>query len=119
MLLPVAVSVRIVQGSLSEAEDFYHKLERAAARYSSNIWVAMARQARGELQGARGDIDGALVSYDEALAGFQASGYEYEVARCMLRTADLRLERQAPEDIEQGEAAQVEAQHILHRLRTA
>lgn len=52
LLLPAAVSVRIAQGNLPDAEVLYRQLEEAAARYRSNTWMAMARQTRGGLAAA-------------------------------------------------------------------
>ena len=118
LLLPAAVSVRIAQGDLDAAGVFLRQLEQAAARYGSGLWVAMARQARGEYRTACGDLDDALTSYADAQAGFQAAGYDYEVARCLLQSADIRLSRRAPGDAEPAAADRSEAEQILQRLKT-
>ncbi len=118
LLLPAAVSVRISQHDFSAADHFCHQLREAAARYASRTWIAMACQTQGELMGARGDIDIALNSYHEAQAGFQASGYIYEAARCLLQSAGLLQSRLGPGDAEKAEAAQREAEQILQRLKS-
>ena len=117
LLLPAAVSVRIVQGDLDAAGVFTRQLEQAAARYGSGLWLAMARQARGEYLAACGDLDDALTSYAEAQAGFQAAGYDYEVARCLLQSAEIRLNRGAPGDAEQAEITQSQTDQIFQRLK--
>src|SRR5262245_14531846 len=66
LLLPAAVSVRVAQGDLAAAETFCRQLDAAADQYASRMWVAMARQARGELVATRGDVDRALACYAEA-----------------------------------------------------
>jgi tetratricopeptide (TPR) repeat protein len=82
LLLPAAVSVRVVQGDFPAAEAFCRLLEEAAAKYASRTWVAMSCQAWGELAAAQGNPDAALRYYAEAQAGFAAAGNEYEAARC-------------------------------------
>jgi predicted negative regulator of RcsB-dependent stress response len=116
LLLPIAVSVRIAQGDLPAAEALCRQLDEAAAQYTSQTWVAMARQAWGELAAAQGDLDNALAHYAQAHQGFEVAGYDYEAARCLVAAADLRLARSAPGDIELARAAQADAQHILAQL---
>jgi predicted negative regulator of RcsB-dependent stress response len=116
LLLPVAVSVRIAQGDLPAAEASCRQLDEAAAQYASHTWVAMARQAWGELAAAQGDLDKALAHYAQAHQGFEVAGYDYEAARCLVAAADLFLVRRAPGDIELAHAAQMDAQHILAQL---
>ncbi len=55
LLLPAAVSACVAHRDLDAAEAFCRQLDTAAERYGSRTWVAMARQARGELAAARGD----------------------------------------------------------------
>jgi exonuclease VII small subunit len=116
LLLPAAVSVRLGQGDLAAAAAFCRQLDEAAEKYASRTWVAMARQARGELAAAQGRLDDALSHYAEAQAGFAAAGNEYKAARCLAAAADLRLARRAPGDVEVARAAQAEADHILEQL---
>jgi predicted negative regulator of RcsB-dependent stress response len=116
LLLPAAVSVRIAQDDLAAAEDACRQLDAAAARYGSRTWVAMARQARGELRAARGDLEEALACYTQAQSGFQSSGFDYEAARCLAAEAEIRLRRQMPGDVEVARTAQIEAQQIFHKL---
>ena len=65
----------------------------------------MAHQVRGEFMAASGKLDDALSSYADAQAGFQASGYDYEAARCLLQSAEICFSRRAPGDAERAEAA--------------
>jgi predicted negative regulator of RcsB-dependent stress response len=116
LLLPAAVSVRVAQGDLAAAETFCRQLDAAAEQYASRMWVAMARQARGELAAARGDIDAALRAYAEAQTGFAATAHAYESARCLATAATLRLRRGTPDDLELVGAAQAEAQRIFDQL---
>jgi predicted negative regulator of RcsB-dependent stress response len=116
LLLPAAISVRIAQDDLTAAEDACRQLDAAAARYGSRTWVAMARQARGELWAARGDLEEALACYTQAQSDFQSSGFDYEAARCLAAGAEVRLRRQMPGDVEVARTAQIEAQQIFHKL---
>jgi predicted negative regulator of RcsB-dependent stress response len=102
LLLPAAVSVRIAQGDFAAAEDFNWLLDEAAGKYASRTWVAMARQARGELAAARGNPGDALRYYTEAQAGFAAAGNEYEAAQCLEAAAALQLAHGAPGDAKEA-----------------
>jgi predicted negative regulator of RcsB-dependent stress response len=116
LLLPVAVSVRLAEGDFTAAERFCRQLDEAAEQYASRLWLAMARQSRGELAAAQGRLDAALEQYAEAQDGFAAAGNEYEVARCLAAIAALRLARGRPEDIPAGQMAQKNARRIFERL---
>jgi ATP/maltotriose-dependent transcriptional regulator MalT len=116
LLLPAAVSVRITQGDLASAESFCRQLDRAAEQYASRMWVAMARQARGELAAAQGRLDDALHAYADAQAGFAAAGHAYEAARCLDTRADLWLKRRTTGDLAMAETTRAEAQRIFERL---
>lgn len=52
--------MRIAQDDVAGAETFCRQLDKAAAEYASHLWVAMARQSRGELAAAQGNLDEAL-----------------------------------------------------------
>src|SRR6266540_4050751 len=119
LLLPAAVSVRVAQRDLEAAEDFCRKLDAAAAEYASRTWVAMARQARGELTAAQGDLDAALRYYTEAHAAYAAASNAYEAARCLAAAAELRRVRRAPGDIETACAEQAEVQRAFELLGVA
>jgi predicted negative regulator of RcsB-dependent stress response len=119
LLLPAAVSVRVAQRDLEAAEDFCRKLDAAAAEYASRTWVAMARQARGELTAAQGDLDVALPYYTEAHAAYTAASNAYEAARCLAAAAELRRARRAPGDIEIACAEQAEVQRAFELLGVA
>jgi tetratricopeptide (TPR) repeat protein len=97
LLLPVAVSVRIAQGDLAAAEEFYSQLDAAATRYGSRTWLALASQTRGELAATRGDLKAALAYYEQAHAAFQAAGNEYEAAQCREVLTQLQQERGVPD----------------------
>jgi tetratricopeptide (TPR) repeat protein len=116
LLLPVAVSVRVAQGDFSAAEDFCRQLDQAAQEYASRAWAAMAYQARGELAMAQAEFDKALGCYIVAQRAFLAANNQYEVARCLMAIAELRLTRQAPGDPEAAHIAQLEARQIFEHL---
>jgi predicted negative regulator of RcsB-dependent stress response len=116
LLLPAAISVRVAKSDFIAAETFCRQLDEAAEKYASRIWVAMARQSRGELAAAQGKSDDALSYYAEAQEGFTTAGNEYEAARCLTAAASIWLSRRAPGDSEAARTAQVEARHIFERL---
>jgi len=116
LLLPVAVSLRVTQGDFGAAEEFCHKLDRAANSYGSRTWVAMARQARGELAAALGDLEDAIINYEEAHNGFEIAGYDYEAARCLEALAKVRNGRDQAGDVKMAQQAQREANLIFNRL---
>jgi len=82
LLLPVAVSVRIAQDDLEQAEKFSKRLDTAAGEYGSQMWTAMANQSRAELLSAQGKIQEAIACYKDAQQGFLEAGNQYEATRC-------------------------------------
>jgi DNA-binding SARP family transcriptional activator len=116
LLLPSTISLRLAQGNLVEASHFCQQLDQAAAKYASQMWVAMARQAHGELEAAQGELEKALNAYAEALQGFRCAGNEYEAARCLNALAAIHRTRNASGDAEVAQQAQEEAQQIYQRL---
>jgi predicted negative regulator of RcsB-dependent stress response len=116
LLLPAAVSVRVAQDDLAAAETFCRQLDVAAEQYASRMWVAMARQARGELAAARSDLDAAIACYDEAYAAYTAANNAYEAAHCLAAATHLRHARGAPHDLAMAQAMQTEAQRIFEQL---
>lgn len=90
LLLPVAVSVRIVQGDLGAAKEYCRQLDEATTRYGSHTWVALAAQAWGELATAHGDIESAMTYYQEAQAGFREARNEYAAIQCGKALAQLQ-----------------------------
>lgn len=116
LLYPAAVSVYVARGALSEAEDFCRQLEDAAQKYKSRVWIAMARQARGELAIAQDELETALQCYDEAGQAFKAIGNEYEAARCLTAMVEIRRKRKSPEDAKIAKSEAAEAGLILERL---
>lgn len=119
LLLPVAVSVRVAQDDLAAAAEFCRRLEEEAADYGSQTWLAMARQARGELAAAREEYEAALVAFEEAIRGFRQAGFDYEAARCLSAAAAVRHRRAAPGDPEKATEAQQEADRIYEELEVA
>ena len=119
LLLPGAVSLHALQGDFAGAESFCRQLDEATAKYASHLWVAMARQSRGELAAAQGNLDDALNYYAEAQERFTTAGNDYEAARCLTAVASLWLSRRSPGDSEAAQAAQAEARRIFERLGAA
>jgi DNA-binding SARP family transcriptional activator/DNA polymerase III delta prime subunit len=116
LLLPAAISLRIAQGNLDEARRFCLQLDQAAEKYISYTWIAMARQAHGELAAAQGNYGEALHHYTHALAGFRQTGNEYEAARCLDAIASIHLTRNASGDAEIARQAKAEARQMFERL---
>ena len=116
LLLPAAVSVRVAEGDFSAAEVFCRQLDEAAKQYASRLWLAMARQSRGELAAARGRIDAALELYAEAQAGFASAGSQYDVARCLEAITRLRTARGTSDDLAVVRLTQTESRRILEQL---
>jgi predicted negative regulator of RcsB-dependent stress response len=119
LLLPAAVSVRIAQRDFAAAEDFCRRLEEAAQKYGSRLWLAMARQSRGELLAALENFDEALACYTDAQADYSAADHDYEAARCLQAIADTLNARCAPGDAERASAAQTAGQHLFAQLGAA
>jgi hypothetical protein len=116
LLLPAAVSVRVAEGNFAAAEDFCQRLDEAAEQYASRLWLAMARQSRGELAAAQDQLDAALGFFTEALASFASAGSEYEVARCLEAISRIHTARGTPDEIVAGKLTQMEARRILEQL---
>jgi len=119
LLYPVAVSVHIARGELSTAEAFCKQLEDAAGKYQSQAWVAMARQARGELATAHRDLETALACYEEASQAFKVTGNDYESARCLMAMAEIRRKRKSSGDAKLAKSEAAEAGMILERLNAS
>jgi len=116
LLYPAAVGLHIARGALSSAEEFCRQLEEAAQKYGSQAWIAMARQARGELAYAQNDLETALKSYEEASQAFKSGGDEYEAARCLAAMAEIRRKRKSRGDVKIAKSEETEAAEILERL---
>ncbi|MGH2523558.1 MAG: hypothetical protein ACRDH2_13725, partial [Anaerolineales bacterium] len=114
-----AVSVRVAQGDFAAAQTFCRKLEAAAHDYGSRLWLAMARQAHGELMAAQGNLEEASSAYAEAHAAFTAAGNEYEAARCLMAMAALRARRNTPGDAERAQAERAKAEQMFEQLGAA
>jgi hypothetical protein len=89
LLWPAAISIRAAQRDWPAAEAFCLQLDEAAAEYASRTWVAMARQARGELAAAQGRLDEAATYYADAQAAFALAGNQAEAERCRLAQTAL------------------------------
>jgi tetratricopeptide (TPR) repeat protein len=116
LLYPAAVSVQIARGDSSRAADYCQRLETAAQKYQSQAWLAMARQARGELAAAQGDLESAMTCYNEASHAFKATGNQYDAAHCLMAMAEIRRKRKAPEDADKANAEVTEARRMLERV---
>ena len=119
LLLPAAVSLRIAQGELQQAEGFCQQLEFAVEQYASSMWVAMARQSRGELLVAQNRLEQGLERYEEAYRAYRAVGYDYEAARCLSAMASLHAARRAPQDDQRAIAIREQARDIFEQLGVA
>jgi predicted negative regulator of RcsB-dependent stress response len=89
LLLPAAVSLRIAQGETQQAEQFCEELDAAAEKYASKMWVAMAKQARGELLASQNHMEEAQKRFQEAYDRYQSAGHKYEAAVCLQAMAEL------------------------------
>ncbi len=116
LLYPAAVSLHIARSAFTSAEEFCRQLEEAAQKYGSQAWMAMARQARGELAYAQNDLDTALKSYEEASEAFKSGGDEYEAARSLTAMAEIRRKRKSPGDAKIAKSEAAEAEMIMERL---
>jgi tetratricopeptide (TPR) repeat protein len=116
LLLPAAVSVRVAQQDFEAAEVFCYQLDEAAIHYGSQMWLAMAHQARGELSAGRQEWEVALAAYVEAQQAFRAAGHDYEAARCLEAAAAVHMTRRSPGDSEVAAQARSQAGQILARL---
>ncbi|HET8842952.1 MAG TPA: hypothetical protein VFN35_15925, partial [Ktedonobacteraceae bacterium] len=114
LLLPAAISLHIAQGDLTEAARFCQQLNQVAAKYASQLWLAMAQQAYGELAVAQGELENALHAYTWAMKWFRLSGNEYGTARCLSALASIHLARNAMEDAREAREG---AQQIFERLK--
>jgi hypothetical protein len=110
------VSLRIAQGKIQQAEQFCQQLEAAAEQYASSMWVAMARQSRGELMAAQNRLEEALQIYTEAYDAYRAAGNDYEAARCLSAIADLHAARRSPQDDQRAVAIRKQAQALFEQL---
>jgi tetratricopeptide (TPR) repeat protein len=92
LLLPAAIGVCAAQKDWTAAENFCARLDEAAAQYGSRTWLAMAKQARGELTAGQGNLAQALNLYGEAQAAYTAAGNMHEAGRCANAIAAIRQE---------------------------
>lgn len=116
LLLPAAVSVRVTQKDFVAAEDFCDRLDQAAKQYASQMWVAMAHQARAELAEARGNPDDAIDYYRSAHDAFMKAGHDYEAARCLQALASVYANRNLMDDKQKARDASLQSEAILKRL---
>ncbi|MGZ6163795.1 MAG: LuxR C-terminal-related transcriptional regulator [Myxococcaceae bacterium] len=80
-LLPAAVEIALGAGDVGFAEEASTELQRIAARFDSEVLVAMAAQARGAVLLGKGDATGAIDALHPALATWQRLGAPYLAAR--------------------------------------
>lgn len=118
LLLPAAVSLRIAQGKTMQAEQFCAELDAAAEKYGSKVWVAMAKQARGEFLAHTKRMEEAIAEYEQASEAYRSAGHDYEAARCLEAAADLYAVRNEPEDGQRAVETRKIAEALLERLVT-
>lgn len=118
LLLPAAVSLRIAQGETRQAQQFCEHLDAAAEKYTSKMWVAMAKQARGEYLAHTERVDEAIAEYERASEAYRSAGHDYEAARCLKAAAGLYAVRNAPEDGQRAVETRRIAESLLERLVT-
>lgn len=63
---------------------------RAATRYGSHTWLALAAQALGELAVAQGHTGAALACYVAARNAFQEASNDQAAGQCVNGSAQLR-----------------------------
>jgi len=115
LLLPIAVSVRVVQGAFGLAKDFCRQLDTAAEKYGGHMWVGMAHQSRGELAAAQSRLEEALNHYTAAHEAFILAAHRYEAARCLWAIAANHRMRG---DLENAKVFEREAEAIMGQLST-
>ncbi|WP_027057984.1 helix-turn-helix transcriptional regulator [Mesorhizobium loti] len=80
-LLPALVEIMIAAGAIDEAREAALELQTTADRFATDILVAMASQARGEIELTDGNAAAALCHFRAALATWQRAGAPYLEAR--------------------------------------
>ena len=80
-LLPALVEIMIAAGAVDEAREACEELDAIASRFATEILVAMASQARGEIEMRRGDAATALGHFRAALTTWQRADAPYLEAR--------------------------------------
>jgi predicted negative regulator of RcsB-dependent stress response len=118
LLLPAAVSLRIAQGKMMQAEQYCEELDAAAEKYGSKMWVAMAKQARGEFLAHMERVEEAIAEYEQASKAYRSAGHDYEAARCLEAAAALYAVRNEPEDGRRAVETRKIAEALLERLVT-
>jgi predicted negative regulator of RcsB-dependent stress response len=116
LLLPAATSVSLARRDIQKAEEYCRDLEAAAQEYGSRIWVAMAKQARGELLASTQEPEEALENYEQAYQAYREAGHDYEAARCLEAMVAIYTNRNAPKDRQQAAEAQAQASILLNQM---
>jgi DNA-binding NarL/FixJ family response regulator len=80
-LLPAVVEIMIAAGATDEAREAAQELQATADRFATDILVAMASQARGEIELNDGNASAALGHFRAALVTWQHAGAPYLEAR--------------------------------------
>jgi predicted negative regulator of RcsB-dependent stress response len=113
LLLPAAVSLFLAQDKSDLAEQYCKQLENIAEKFASRIWIAMARQARGEIFAFGSHFNKAIVRYQEAYDAYRSAGHSYEAARCLEALAHIYTTRGGPQDDERAADSKSEAEALL------
>lgn len=80
-LLPACVEIMLAAGDIEEAQDACHELAEIAQAFDTDVLVAMATQARGEVELAQHDPRAALGSLRRAFEAWRKVDAPYEAAR--------------------------------------
>ena len=116
LLLPVVVSLRLAQGNIQEAEEYCCELEDSVEKYTSTMWVAMAKQSRGELLASQSRLEEALDKYKDAHHAYRKVGHDYEAARCLSAMAEVHAALDTPQSDQNAVDIRKQAQALYQRL---
>jgi tetratricopeptide (TPR) repeat protein len=116
LLLPNAVSLHLIQNKPHQAEQYCQQLESAAEKFASKMWVAMARQSRGQILASGNHLEDAINNYQAAYEAYRETGHNYEAARCLEAIAQIYTNRNAPQDEALATDTRIEAAALLKSL---
>lgn len=85
-------------------------------RRCREVAASLARQTRGEAEGAQDNVGEALTCYSEAYEAFSAANNVYEAARCKVAMVHLLAMRDAAGDEQRARRARDEARQNFERL---
>jgi DNA-binding CsgD family transcriptional regulator len=88
-LLPAFVEIMIATGAIEDARAGCKELEESAARFATDILVALASQARGEVEWVEGEPNAALACFRKAFATWRRLGAPFIEARLRLKLGQI------------------------------